>query len=197
MLSTLFLFADIEFSHLGNVTDAKSDDVRHNMTGLYNLQVDLPDNSVIRSLCALGVVDTTQYSGSIDGRSVSGRLAFLVVRNSQNGHVIRTVQTLTQDSASTMEVCIYTNLISIRNPNQVSILVAIPSFCVEESDSILCPLQVHFEANNSDARYYRNSDVDVDEFFVDGNTDAITDLLDMSEETAITNTSINVRVGRL
>ena len=190
-----FPFADVKLSQLGRVENVYSTDPGYNMTGLYNLQLDIPDDSMITSFCAFGVIRT---DGSEEqDENVSGRLVFLVVRSSDQGPVILpdNIITLIQDNASAMEfeVCVNTN-ININRGSQVSILVAIPSSCVKESGSILCPLQVHFQANDSDIEYYSNSNVDVDDFFVDGNISTIIDLLNSTVNKVMTNTSINVRV---
>ena len=168
------------------------------MTGLYNLQLDIPDDSMITSFCAFGVIGTESYFNGSEERdeNVSGKLVFLVVRSSDQGPVIRSdnIVTLVQASAMESEVCVNTS-ININIGSQVSILAAIPSSCVKESDSILCPLQVHFQANDSDTEYYSNSNVVVDDFFVDGNISTIINLLNSTVKKVLTNTSINVRVG--
>ena len=189
-----FPFADVKLSQLGRVENVYSTDPGDNMTGLYNLQLDIPDDSMITSFCAFGVIGTESYfngSGEHDG-NVGGRLVFFVVRGSDQGPVIRSV-TLVQASAMESEVCVNTS-ININIGSQVSILVAIPSSCVKESDLILCPLQVHFQANDSDTEYYSNSNVVVDDFFVDGNISTIINLLSSTVKKVMTNTSINVRV---
>ena len=192
-----FPFADVKLSQLGRVENVYSTDPGYNMTGLYNLQLDIPDDSMITSFCAFGVIRT---DGSEEqDENVSGRLVILVVRSSDQlqGPVIRSenIITLIQDNASAMkfEVCVNTN-ININRGSQVSILVAIPSSCARESDSILCPLQVHFQANDSDTEYYSNSNVVVDDFFVDGNISSIINLLNSTAKKVMANTSINVRV---
>lgn len=77
----------------------------------------------------------------------------------------------------------------------MSILVAIPSVCVEDGmGPILCPLQVELEGSESGAEYYNSSNGAVDDYFLDGNTTSIVDLLNSSVE-IVTSTSINVRMG--
>ena len=189
-------FPDVKLSQLGRVENVYSTDPG-NMTGLYNLQLDIPDDSMVTSFCAFGVIGTEAYfngSGEQD-RNVDGKLVFLVVRSSNRGLMIRSdnIITLIQENTSAMEseVCVNTS-ININIGSQVSILVAIPSSCVKKSE--LCPLQVHFQANKSDIEYYSNSNVVVDDFFVDGNISTIIDLLNSAVKKVMTNTSINVRV---
>ena len=191
------IIADAEFTQLGIVNQSTNSVKAGNYrTGLYDLRVDIPDDitGVITSFCALGVVNTEQYNGNVDSRNVCGRLALLVVTK----EVVVESSILKQDNKSTVEVCINTSIhFNTSKGSEVSILVAIPSSCVEDQmlGSILCPLQVDLEGRQSDSDYYSDSDVAVGGYFVDGNTTSIVNLLNSPLETVVTKTSINVRVG--
>jgi hypothetical protein len=138
------------------------------------------------------MVNTDSYKGNISGKKVSGRLTFLIVR--RNNQVLRISQVpLMQDDDSVMEVCSSTGIDVNRRRFQFSILVAIPNSCIEVSNTIVCPLQVHFLGNESKLKFYKGSETVGKNFTENGMLNTPNTFLLTSEQVVIENSSMNVK----
>jgi hypothetical protein len=155
---------------------------------LYILPASIPDSSVITSLCAFGMVNTDSYKGNISGKKVSGRLTFLIVRRLNQRLRVASQVPLIQDDDSAMEVCSSTSIVN--RGFLFAIIVAIPNSCIDVSDMIMCPLQVHFTGNESNLKFYEGSETVVNNFTENG---MLNDFLLTSEQVPIENSSMNVK----